>query len=311
MRFVVEEEEDGQRAYETLLIDDPKVFSVLSNELALKIIRELKKEPSCPMDVARKLNQHEQKIYYYIRKLEGLGLIRLIRTEERVGAVAKIYSVVSPFISFRLFDDEGVADVNSRAPKVKFLRPFVENGKLNSIIVVGSPDPHGKYKSPASDGYCSINLAMFLGQFVRDMKIPYYKLDTQVRSKDLKKNMILIGGPKANIITEKINTHLPIYFNYSEELREWNIVSSISRSIYREKYVGCIVRIQNPFSQGREILLMAGKGFTGSRAAVLGFTKYLKEVAKGNSFKPSVIAKVVRGIDVDSDGIVDDVEFLE
>jgi hypothetical protein len=210
-----------------------------------------------------------------------------------------------------LFESEHINDVKIRAAELKFLKPFVEDGKLNSIIVVGSPDPHGKYKAPASDGYCAIDLCMFLGQFISDSRVPYYKLDTQVRKEDLEKNLIVIGGPKTNIIADKINKQLPIYFDYSEEYLEWNIVSILSKTVYREPQIGFLARVQNPFSEGREILIFSGKGFKGTRAAVLAFVKHLKKVMKGNSVKPDVIAKVVQGIDIDSDGIIDEVEFLE
>lgn len=311
MKFLIEETENGQKAYETFLIKNPGSLSILSNKLTLRILEELGKEPSCPMDVARRLKEHEQKIYYHIRKLEKLGLIKLDRVEERVGAVAKIYSPVSSVISSKLFKGDYIDGIKTKAPELKFLRPFVKDGKLNCTIIVGSPDPHGKYKSPASDGYCAINLAMFLGHFVSDLKLPYYKLDTQIREVDLKDNLILIGGPKSNMITERINKKLPIYFDYSKEFLDWNIVSTLSKKIYREKYIGFITRIQNPFSEDKEILILAGKGFTGSRAAVIAFVKYPKECLKGNAFDHNTVSKVVRGIDVDSDGIVDDVEFLE
>ena len=311
MKFLVEYTKEGQRAYPALLLDDPRLFSILSNELALKIIKELGRRPACPMDIARALRVHEQNVYYHIRKLEKLGLIKIIRTEERVGAIAKIYSPVSSVVSFKLFEGEHIDDVKTRAGELKFLKPFIQNGKFNSIIVVGSPDPHGKYKSPASDGYCAIDLGMFLGQFIKDSTIPYYKLDTQVREEDLKKNIILIGGPKTNIIADKINKKLPIYYDYSEELLEWNIVSSLSKTVYREAQIGFITRIPNPFSEGKEILVFSGKGFRGTRAAVLAFIKHMKKIMKGNSAVPSNIANVVQGIDVDSDGIIDEVEFLE
>lgn len=48
-----------------------------------------------------------------------------------------------------------------------------------------------------------------------------------------------------------------------------------------------------------------------ARAAVLAFVKYTDEIAKGNSLNKNVIARVVSGHDVNSDGLVDDVEFLE
>ena len=311
MKFLVEENKKGQVAYETLLLDNSKLLSILSNELALKIVRELGKRPSCAMDVARQLKVHEQKVYYHIRNLEKLGIIKVERIEERVGAMAKIYTPVSSVISFKLFDGEKINDIKTRAAELKFLKPFIENGKFNSIIVVGSPDPHGKYKAPASDGYSAIDLGMFLGQFINDSTTIYYKLDTQLKQEDLNKNIILIGGPKTNIIADKINKKLPIYFDYSDEYLEWNIVSSLSKTVYREAQIGFITRIQNPFSEGKEIFVFSGKGFRGTRAAVLSFIKHTKKIMKGNSVKNDIIANVVQGIDIDSDGIIDEVEFLE
>ena len=265
----------------------------------------------CAMDLARELRQHEQKIYYHIRMLEQAGLVKVVKKEKRVGAVAKIYTPTSGILALKVFEPPKIKDVTTKVKEIKFLHPFIEEGKFNSVVIVGSPDPHGKYKASASDGYCAINLALFFGQFLKRIPVPFYKLDTQVKEKDLKKNLILIGGPKANIIMDKINKQLPIYFDYSEEFLEWSIVSSLSKTVYRDKSIGFIARIKSPFKEGKEILVFAGKGFRGSRAAVLGFIRHIDKVEEGNEFNRDVIAKVVKGIDVDSDGIIDDVEFLE
>lgn len=311
MQFLVEEDKDGQKVYDTKILNNPKSLSAFSNDLCFKIIKEISKSPSCAMDIARKLKQHEQKIYYHMRKLEKLGIIKLESLEERVGATAKIYSLSSPTFSFKVTDDYYTRNLKLKPAEIKFLKPFVEDSKFNALIIVGSPDPHGKYKAPASDGYCVINLGAYLGQFVSNVKLPIYKLDTQINENDLKKNLIIIGGPKTNIISEKINNKLPIYFNYSDEFLDWTIISTLSKKIYKEKEIGVIERIKNPFAEDKEILFMSGKGFRGTLSAVIAFTKYLKDFAKGNEYNNDIFAKVVRGIDEDSDGIVDDVEFLE
>jgi DNA-binding transcriptional ArsR family regulator len=305
MLYLVDETKDGQKAYRTLLIE-PKIFGVFNSELALKVVQELAKKPSCAMDIARKLKQHEQKIYYHIRRLEKADIIKLVGTEERVGALAKLYSVSYPFISVKLFDGEHLVDVKTKVRELDFFSSFIENGKLNATIVVGSPDPHGKYSAQASDGSAAIDFALFLGSFLNDAK-PNYKLDTQTRDNELKGNLILIGGPKANILIDKINDELPIYFDTKHE---FSIVSSLSKSVYPEDDVGIIVKMKNPFNKDKEILVLSGKRFKGTRASIIGLMKYIRKLENGNKFEDG-IARVVRAIDRDSDGIVDDVEFLE
>ena len=305
MPYLIDDTGDKQKAFKTLLIE-PKIFSVFNSELALKVAQELSKKPSCAMDIARKLKQHEQKIYYHIRRLDKAGIIKLVGTEERAGALAKLYSISYPFIAVKLFDGEHLIDVKTKVKELEFFNQFIENGKLNATIVVGSPDTHGKYGAQASDGSAAIDFALFLGTFLNDVK-PNYKLDTQIRENELKGNLILIGGPKANILIDKINDKLPIYFDTKHE---FSIVSSISKSVYPEDEVGIIVKMKNPFNKAKEILVLSGKRFKGTRAAITGLMKYIKKIEDGNKFDDG-IARVVKAIDRDSDGIVDDVEFLE
>jgi len=305
MTYVVEEREEEQKAYKTLVLE-PRNLNVLNTELSLKILKELSKKPSCAMDISRKLKEHEQKIYYHLRRLEKSGIIKVIRTEERVGAIAKIFSVSSPFLSVKLFDGEHLVDVKTKPRELEFLKPFVEKGKLNSTIVVGSPDPHGKYGAQASDGSVAIDLALLLGSFL-DHTHPNYRLDTEIRENDLKDNLILIGGPKTNILIDKINDKLPMYFDTKHE---FNIVSTFSKSVYADDDIGIIVRMKNPFAKDKEILVLSGKRFKGTRAAILALVKYLKKLEVGNKYDEG-IARIVQGIDRDADGRIDDVEFLE
>jgi DNA-binding transcriptional ArsR family regulator len=308
MPFFVEEDGKNRKAYDSLLVKDPKMLSALSSELALSIVHLLSKQPACAMDVARKLKQHEQKIYYHLRNLERIGVVKLLRKEERVGATAKIYAVDSPVVSFKLFDGKGILDAKTNVKEIKFFEPFIKSGRLNSKIVIGSPDPHGKYASQSSDGCCAIDMALFIGTLAKHPVTPNYMLDTEVKQSDLRENLILVGGPKANIIVEKVNRNLPIYFDFH---REWDIVSPFSKNVYTSDNIGIVSKITNPFDDSRQVLVLAGRRFNGTRAAIIALIKYMNEVEKGNRFNPDVIAKVVQGIDKDSDGRVDDVEFLE
>ena len=61
--------------------------------------------------------------------------------------------------------DEGIA---------KFLEPFVKDGKLNSTIIIGSPQSHGPERARSNDGYYAIDIALFLGSFFGS-KLARYK----------------------------------------------------------------------------------------------------------------------------------------
>jgi len=300
MLWVVEETKKEQKIYPTLQLkkSDLKFFK---SDLTFKILRELAESESSPIEIARRLGEKEQKIYYHFRKLEKIGIIEVVRKEERVGTVAKIYRLKFPYISFKIFDGNFLKEKKIRVKELKALKPFIENGKLNSLIVIGSPDPHGKYLAQASDGSAAIDLALYLGSFLKETKL-CYKLDTQVKQNELKENLILIGGPKANMILERINEKLPIYFDVEND---FNLVSTLSKKVYNQDEVGIIIKVKNPFNPNKKILVLSGKRFKGTRASIIGFIKYSKE------FEDEEFARVVLGVDKDSDGIIDDVIFLE
>ena len=67
----------------------------------------------------------------------------------------------------------------------------------------------------------------------------------------------------------------------------------------------------SPFNKDKYILVVAGKRFSGTRAAIIAFLKDFKKITNGNIHNQNIKAKVVEGIDLDSDGIIDDIEFRE
>lgn len=289
------------------LVEEPSILKVFSSKLGWNVFRELSK-PNCAIDIAKKLGVHEQKVYYYINKFNRKGLLKEVRREARHGAFAKFYQVRDQVLGIQVGESPAEKMLNISSPKdSKTVEPFIEKGKLNSRIIIGSPDPHGPLKARASDACCGVDLALFLGSFI-DKVSPNYKLDTEIREIDLKTNLILIGGPAVNMITNKINENLPVYIDLSGEVK---ISSKLSKRAYLEDECGLICIIDNPIEPQFKILVLAGKRFQGTRAAVIAFINYLDKVLQGNKFDRSVKAHVVRGYDVDGDGVIDDVEFLE
>ncbi|MEM3154855.1 MAG: S-layer protein [Candidatus Woesearchaeota archaeon] len=282
---------------------------VIASLLAQRILRELASKPTYPRDLAKRINKHEQLIYYHIRKLEKAGLIEVAKKQEVHGTAASIYAPTAPAYVFALkefTEAHKVPGLKTRPDE--FLSPIIENGEFNGVIIVGSPDPHGPEMARSRDGYYGIDLALFFGTFLTHLDELSVRLDTEVRSEDLQKNLILIGGPVVNTITQKVNDNLPLKFDSS---KNWSINSSISGKVYHADECGIIVKAKNPFNPKKWILVVAGKRYAGTRAVTLAFIKYFNELAKGNSIDPKIPARVVEGLDKNADGIVDDVRFVE
>lgn len=295
-------------AYPVKMIESPSILSVLSSELAWRIYREMS-EPSCPIDIAKKLGVHEQKVYYYINRFRKSKLIKEAGSEQRHGTIARFYQTRDSTFAVMAGELHGGREVGISSPShISLLEPFVKDNELNARIIVGSPDPHGPWKARASDSFCAIDFALFLGAYTRGFEKPNYRLDVEVRDSDLKDNLILIGGPTVNMITRKINSRLPVRL----ELRgDRSIKSTLSGKSYRSDECGIIVLTANPWDRSKKILLIAGKRFQGTRAAVISMIKSLDKVMEGNKYSKKHIARVVKGYDMDGDGIIDSSELLE
>ncbi len=261
--------------------------------LAMKILALLVKEGLYPKEISRRLKENEQKIYYHIRRMKKNGLVEVASMEERAGAVAKIYRLRNPAFFMRFGEFAPAA----RIPKSSsWLKPFVAGGRLNARIIVGSPDPHGPEKTRSRDAYYAVDLGLFIGTFLTGSGSSVC-LDTEVTG--MEENMIVIGGPVVNRVTKKINGRMPVRFDEKK-----NIYSSLTRKTYRGDDFGLIVKLRNPFDGRKEILVIAGKRYSGTKAAILAFLRNFAEIEESN-------AHVVEGLDSDGDGIVDDVRIVE
>jgi len=288
------------------VFDKTDAIKALSNPMGFRIFQSLA-TPRCPMDLARKFGEHEQKIYYYINKFRKCGLIEEVRSEKRKGTLAKFYQAREKAFAFKLVEAKWEKFETFSQERKKSLEPFIINGRADFMIVVGSPDPHGPWKERALDSPSAIDLALFLGSFISSKVLPNYKLDIEMREKDLKNNLILVGGPLVNMITRKINKILPVNFDLANK----DIVSRISSNVYRDDQFGSINMIENPRNRTKKILVFAGKRFPGTRAAILAFMSDPKKILRGNRFDKSKISRVVRGYDMDGDGVIDSAEVME
>lgn len=308
---LIESNENGRIAYDSLVVSDPTLLSALNNKFSLRIIKVLADNPSCPLDIARKLKVHEQKVYYHLKNLEKAGIVYTISSERRHGMIAKIYSVVSPVVAAKLFEKGVEVKVDSYTTVssqtiLNFFYPFIESGKLNSKIIIGDPYPHGKYDAGGTEGAHIIDLLLFFGQFLKEFNFPNYRLDTEITKEDLQSNLILIGNNRSNTVIEKINSNLPIRFD-SEKM---SLISSITNNTYRDDRIGVVLKTKNPFNPEKMVLLIGGIRTRGIRSAVICILKYLENKFK-NLKTNDEIAIIVQGLDKDGDKIIDEVKILE
>jgi len=304
-------------AKDITIFEDPEILRSVLNKLSWKILQLLSEKEMYPMEVARKLNVHEQKVYYHIRKLTKAGVIKVVREEEKKGAVAKYYKASFPAMGVELpfgYQRINRFPVTNIDEKMKrFLSPLIKDGTFDGKIVVGSPDPHGPFKAKARDGHYAAYLTLFLGQLVDLPENFPIKLDVDVKvEKEESNNLILVGGPGTNLITQEFNEFLPICFNMMPSEHGFllgGLVSEKTQKVYTADNIGLIARIANPWNRNKSVIVLAGNKAVGTKACVLALTKFWKKTLK--NFSDEQFAVVIQGFDLDGDGKVDSIEVLE
>jgi DNA-binding transcriptional ArsR family regulator len=312
MSYLVLKERRSNRLLPARILSDPKVAQALLQPMRWRILSELSNSEKCASDLAEAFKTSEQVICYHLRELDRSGLITLERTVRKRGALAKYYRA----------EEKAVAIVPRAHPKgtmqlveqtlseesAKMLDPFISQGRFDGHIVLGSPDAHGIFSSRARCGDRATDLALFLGSLLPVTRESVVRLDTELSQKEAERNLIIVGGPRVNTVTMTVNQWLPITY----ELTGHNMmISRLSGRSYAGEEEGAVQLIANPNNPDSKVIVIAGNTYLGTRTAVLAFIKYTDQIAGGNTINKSTIARVVTGLDVDSDGLVDDVQFIE
>ncbi len=312
-------DEKGQVAAKDIAVfEDPDKLKTVFHKLSWKILQLLSKKEMYPLEIAKEMDIHEQKIYYHIRKLTKAGVIKVVREEEKKGAVAKYYKALFPAVGVELpFGNQKInrlSTANIDEKVIQFLNPIIDGGTFDCKIVVGSPDPHGPFKAKARDGHYVAYLTFFLGQFVDLPDDFLIKLDVDMKAeKEERNNLILVGGPGTNLITLEINEFLPIRFNMMPSEHGFllgGLVSKKTKKVYTADNIGLIAKIQNPWNKEKSVIVLAGNKAVGTKACVLAVTKFWKKTLK-NFDDEEKFSAVIQGFDLDGDGKVDSIEVLE
>jgi DNA-binding transcriptional ArsR family regulator len=318
-KLLLQEDNEMQKVKEISIVKDPQKLKMILNRLSWNILVMLSEKEMYPLEIAKKLKIHEQKVYYHIRKLAKAGAITVTKEEEKKGAIAKYYKAVSPAFGielpqeYRTIKKLSLLSIDEQIQK--FFKEFVrEDGAFEGKIVVGSPTPHGPFKTSARDGHYASYLTFFLGQFARMPEEFAIKLDVDVKAeKEEKNNLILVGGPGTNLLTQELNGYLPIRFNMQPSEQGFlfgGLISKKTSNVYTADAAGLIAKIVNPWDNTKRIIVLAGNKAVGTKACVLALTNFWKKTLKGYHGEDT-FARVIQGFDLDGDGKVDSIEVLE
>lgn len=317
-KLLIQDNGDVQEAKEINIITDSQKLKTILGSLSWKILTLLSKEEMYPLEIAKYLNMQEQKIYYHIRKLAKAGAIAVVREEKKKGATAKYYKTT--YLAFGIEFPQGYKPIQSICtlaldePLQEFFKEFVHRGVFDGKIVVGSPQPHGPFKTSARDGHYAAHLALFLGQFAKMPTEFAVKLDVDVKvEKEEKNNLILVGGPGTNLLTQEVNDYLPIKFVMQSSERGFllgGLSSKKTAQTYTSDVSGVVAKIVNPWDATKRIVVLAGNKAVGTKACVLALTNFWRktlETYKGED----TFAVTIHGFDLDGDGKVDSIEVNE
>ncbi|MCL4355507.1 MAG: helix-turn-helix domain-containing protein [Nitrososphaerota archaeon] len=297
-------------AKRVLVSDRPDGFRPASGKLGQKIITLLASGPRYPAEIARSLGAHHQTVYYHIGRLEKAGLITRVRSEHIRGGEAKLYALASDGYAVE-FPVKGEplptlrSSGRSRALG-RFFDEFLHDGEFDGWIVVGSPLQHGSAGTQARDGHYAVQLGFALGQFVNlPEKFPV-KLDTDLRAEKLTaSNLVVVGGPRNNVIAEALNQHLPFKFSQGGF---WSAIVDEGGNSHGAELDCLVEKIQNPWDRSKTCVVIAGLTGGGTKAAIIGVCNHAD--ALFSKYRSGPFAALLRGADRDGDGKVDSVEVL-
>jgi hypothetical protein len=317
-KLLLQNHDNTQEVKEISILSDPQKLKMILGSLSWKILTILSKKEMYPLEIAKQLGMHEQKIYYHIRKLAKTGAIVVVREEKKKGAIAKYFKTVSPAFGIEFPQGykliQNMCTISLDEQLQKFFKEFIDNGTFDGKIVVGSPQPHGPFKTSARDGHYAAHLALFLGQFAKMPTEFAVKLDVDVKvEKEEKNNLILVGGPGTNLLTQEVNDYLPVKFIMQSSEQGFllgGLSSKKTMQVYTSDVSGVVAKIVNPWDNTKRIVVLAGNKAVGTKACVLALTNFWKKTLEKYKGEDT-FAVAIHGFDLDGDGKVDSIEVNE
>lgn len=294
-----------------MVADSPDGFSSASGKVGQKILELLASGPKYPAEMARALGTHHQTVYYHVGRLERAGFITRVKSELIRGGEANLYALSTDGYAVEFpVKGEPMPTLQSASRSKAlghFFRDFFDGDRFDGCIVVGSPIQHGAGGTQARDGHYAVLLGFALGQFVSLPSNFPVKLDVDVRAeKLLGSNMVVVGGPRTNVVAEDLNPRLPIRFKQGGF---WSSIVDEEGGTYSSE-LDCIVsKVKNPWDASKTCVVAAGLTGAGTKAAIVGICNYPDLLFKG--YDSGDYSALLRGVDRDGDGKVDSVDVLK
>ena len=297
-------------AKRVLVSERPDRFRPASGRLGQKILALLASGPKYPAEMARSLGAHHQTVYYHVGRLEKAGLIARVKSEQIRGGEANLFALAADGYAVEFpVKGEPVPTLRSSGRSRAlglFFKEFFSQGEFDGWIVVGSPMQHGAAGTQGRDGHYAVQLGFALGQFVNLPSRFPVKLDVDLRAeKLLSENLVVVGGPRNNVVAEELNPHLPFRFSKGGL---WSAIADDEGKTYASELDCLVEKVQNPWDRTKACVVLAGLTGAGTKAAIIGVCNQADALFEG--YRSGDFAAILRGEDRDGDGKVDSAEVL-
>lgn len=284
-------------------VKDSEKIKSLQNSTRLEILQKLAEQPSYPSAIAKELDLDKQKTYYHINKLKEAGLIEKTREEKKSGGTATFYKTKKDKLKIDLLGNNTTKNQKTKLNKI--LDNFYTDNVFEGMIVTGSPDEHGPDQVRARDGHLTGEIGLKLGQTGEPGDKNIW-LDTELQSKNkFNESMILLGGVLTNTVTKKYNENFPAKF--AGESFPYRKIKT-PENTYTSPNIGVIAKAEHPDFDDKSLFLVAGIRNKGTYSAVKAFQDLENFSSFYESGKNYI---VVKGLDLNGDGEIDDYEQVE
>lgn len=275
---------------------DGEMLDALGDGTRREIMERLSDRAMYPAELSDEIGAERQRIYYHVNHLREAGLIKEDRTESVSGGTATYYRPTDTAFVLGDIEEDSTNEIED------ILFPMIEDGDFNGRMVVGAPDKHGPDQVRARDGHLAGEIGLKIGIGDQDRKV--FK-DTEItRDKLFKGSLLMIGGVLTNTVSKKFNKEFPASF--SGESFPYREIQT-PEATYSEESIGVLSKTENPEGKGC-MVMVAGVRNEGTEAAVRAF-KNLEDLLETN--RPEEFYIVVRGLDMDGDGEIDQYELVE